>query len=313
VRALRGVDLDVAAGELVALTGPSGCGKSTLLHVAAGLDRPDEGSVVLAGHELTSLTEDQRARVRRRAVGMVFQFFHLLDGMSALDNVALAAMAAGVSRRAAEERARDLLDLLGLMAKARRATRSAVRRAAAAAGRSPGRWPTAGAAAGRRADRRTGLEGCGGRAGPALSAARRRQAVLLVTHDPVRGGARRPGRAPAGRAGGVRRGRRPGRTRRRRAVPEQGPGGALRWTVALPSAPWSRGARGAHRPAGAGRRCGGLVARWPWRSPSPSSSSAGCRTGGRRTWSCPALLGGAAGALVVVPLQRRAVAARAGS
>jgi putative ABC transport system ATP-binding protein len=74
------VDLDVAAGELVALTGPSGCGKSTLLHLAAGLDRPDEGSVVLAGTELTSLSEDQRARVRRRSVGMVFQFFHLLDG-----------------------------------------------------------------------------------------------------------------------------------------------------------------------------------------------------------------------------------------
>jgi putative ABC transport system ATP-binding protein len=119
VRALRGVDLDVAAGELVALTGPSGCGKSTLLHVAAGLDHPDEGSVVLAGHELTTLTEDQRARVRRRSVGMVFQFFHLLDGMSALDNVALAAMAAGSPRRAAEARARDLLDLLGLLAKAR--------------------------------------------------------------------------------------------------------------------------------------------------------------------------------------------------
>lgn len=121
VRALRGVDLDVAAGEFVALTGPSGCGKSTLLTLAAGLDVPDEGSVVLAGQDLTGLSEDARARVRRRTAGMVFQFFHLLDGMSALDNVALAAMAGGAPRRAAEARARDLLDLLGLMGKARSA------------------------------------------------------------------------------------------------------------------------------------------------------------------------------------------------
>jgi len=121
VRALRGVDLEVGRGELVALTGPSGCGKSTLLQVVAGLDRPDEGSVVLDGRELVGLGEDALARVRRHGTGMVFQFFHLLDGMSVLDNVVLPALAAGSSRRTAEARGRELLDVLGLLGKERAA------------------------------------------------------------------------------------------------------------------------------------------------------------------------------------------------
>jgi putative ABC transport system ATP-binding protein len=118
VRALRGVDLEVGEGEFVAVMGPSGCGKSTLLHLAAGLDRADEGSVALAGQELTDLGEADLARVRRRNVGLVFQFFHLLDEMTVLENVVLAALVAGAGRRAAEERATDLLDLLGLLDKA---------------------------------------------------------------------------------------------------------------------------------------------------------------------------------------------------
>jgi putative ABC transport system ATP-binding protein len=121
VRALRGVDLTVEAGEFVALMGPSGCGKSTLLHVVAGLTRPDEGSVRLGGEEITGLSEDRLARVRRRHVGLVFQFFELLEGMTALENVVLAALVAGESRRTADARARDLLDLLGLLDKARSA------------------------------------------------------------------------------------------------------------------------------------------------------------------------------------------------
>jgi putative ABC transport system ATP-binding protein len=118
VRALRGVNLDIGQGEFVALTGPSGCGKSTLLNLAAGLDLPDEGVITLAGEEVTGQSEDELASIRRRHIGIVFQFFNLLDGVTALENVALSAIIAGAKRRAAETRARDLLDLLGLGDKA---------------------------------------------------------------------------------------------------------------------------------------------------------------------------------------------------
>lgn len=114
VRALRGAQLSVRSGEFVSVMGPSGCGKSTLLNVMAGLDRPDEGSVLLAGIELAGLSDDQRAVVRRQHVGFVFQFFNLLDTLTVLENVQIAALAAGRRRKAAEARARDLLDLLGL-------------------------------------------------------------------------------------------------------------------------------------------------------------------------------------------------------
>jgi putative ABC transport system ATP-binding protein len=114
VRALRGVDLDVAPGEFVALMGPSGCGKSTLLNVVAGLDAVDDGTVEVAGERIDGRDEDWLARFRREHVGIVFQFFNLLDGVSALDNIVLPAMLHGLKRRAAESRARDLLDLLGL-------------------------------------------------------------------------------------------------------------------------------------------------------------------------------------------------------
>ena len=118
VRALRGVDLDIGTGEFVALTGPSGCGKSTLLNLAAGLDIADEGSIFVADEEITAFSEDELAQMRRRHIGIVFQFFNLLEGVSVLENVALAAIIAGRKRRAAETRARDLLDLLGLADKA---------------------------------------------------------------------------------------------------------------------------------------------------------------------------------------------------
>jgi putative ABC transport system ATP-binding protein len=114
VRALRGVDLHVGAGEFIAVTGPSGCGKSTLLSIIAGLDVVDEGTVVVAGQEVSALDADARAIHRRTAIGVVFQFFNLIDTMTASQNVAIAAMLGGATRRAADRRARELLDLLGL-------------------------------------------------------------------------------------------------------------------------------------------------------------------------------------------------------
>jgi putative ABC transport system ATP-binding protein len=117
VRALRGVDLTVHRGEFVGLMGPSGCGKSTLLHLLAGLDRPDEGTVSLAGIRTEELSREKLARLRRRHVGLVFQFFHLIEHMSALENVALAALVAGARPTEATAGARDLLDTLGLLDK----------------------------------------------------------------------------------------------------------------------------------------------------------------------------------------------------
>ena len=121
VRALRGADLTMTRGEFVAVMGPSGCGKSTLLNLIAGLDSADEGTIVLDGDEVTGRTEDDLARMRRRHIGIVFQFFNLLEGMSVLENVALPAIVAGSKRKQAETRARDLLDLLGLSDKAKAA------------------------------------------------------------------------------------------------------------------------------------------------------------------------------------------------
>src|ERR1700693_5080834 len=118
VRALRGVDLTVAPGEFVALMGPSGCGKSTLLNLVAGLDVADEGTIKVADELVTGRTEDELSQLRRKHIGIVFQFFNLLEGMTVLENVALPAVIAGRKRRMAETRARDLLDLLGIGDKA---------------------------------------------------------------------------------------------------------------------------------------------------------------------------------------------------
>jgi putative ABC transport system ATP-binding protein len=118
VRALRGVDLTVETGELVAIVGPSGCGKSTLLNLIAGLDTPTEGEILLAGESLMGKDENELARMRRRHIGFVFQLFHLLEAMTVLENVVLPAVVAGASRGDADARARGLLDLLGLGDKA---------------------------------------------------------------------------------------------------------------------------------------------------------------------------------------------------
>ncbi|MEU8122661.1 ABC transporter ATP-binding protein [Spirillospora sp. NPDC049024] len=114
VAALDGVSLDVRRGESVAVMGPSGSGKSTLLNMVAGLDRPTAGSVAVDGDDLTGMGEAALARFRRRRIGMVFQFFNLLDDLPALENVALAARLAGVPARKARARALELLDELGV-------------------------------------------------------------------------------------------------------------------------------------------------------------------------------------------------------
>jgi lipoprotein-releasing system ATP-binding protein len=114
---LRGVDLDLRPGEIVGLIGPSGSGKSSLLHAAGLLEHPDAGRISVLGRDCSDLGERARTRVRLANVGFVYQFHHLLPEFSALDNVALPQMIAGLSRRAARARARGLLEELGLAAR----------------------------------------------------------------------------------------------------------------------------------------------------------------------------------------------------
>lgn len=114
VSALRGVDLDVYPGEFVAVTGASGSGKSTLLHLVAGLDRPTAGSIRLRGVDVAALGEDDRARLRRRHIGMVFQSFHLLETLTAEENVALALAIAGRPPVEARRQAARWLGYVGL-------------------------------------------------------------------------------------------------------------------------------------------------------------------------------------------------------
>jgi putative ABC transport system ATP-binding protein len=119
VRAVDGVDLEVAAGETVAIMGPSGCGKSTLLHLLGGLDRPSGGEVQLNGRRTDNLSEKALARIRRTDVGYVFQSFHLMEELTAVENVELSALLAGHAPRAARRRAEGLLNQLGLADRAR--------------------------------------------------------------------------------------------------------------------------------------------------------------------------------------------------
>ena len=117
VRALAGVDLDVDAGERVAVLGRSGSGKSTLLNVVGGLDRPSGGTVAVGGTELAALSERELAAFRARTVGFVFQSFHLQPRYRAWENVALPLVFLGVDRRERRRRAIDLLEALGLGAR----------------------------------------------------------------------------------------------------------------------------------------------------------------------------------------------------
>src|SRR5258708_25228376 len=200
VRAVRGVARRVASGDFVALMGPSGCGKSTLLNRVAGLDVPDEGTITVADEEVTGRGEDDLAGLRRRHIGIIFQFFNLLEGMTVLENVALPAVIAGRKRKMAETRARDLLDLLGIGDKASAVpgVLSGGQRQRLAIARALANEPTL-----LLADEPTGaLDSEGGSEVIELMRRLHRggQTIILVTHDPdVAGAAERGVRMRDGR------------------------------------------------------------------------------------------------------------------
>ena len=118
VAVLRGVDLTVGRGEVVALVAPSGAGKSTLLHIAGLLDTPDAGTVAIEGEAMAGLGDRRRTEVRRRKVGFVYQFHHLLPEFSAAENIVLPQLANGIGRAEAEARALELLDRVGVLPRA---------------------------------------------------------------------------------------------------------------------------------------------------------------------------------------------------
>ncbi len=115
--ALRGVSLDILRGAFCAIVGPSGHGKSTLMHLIGGLDRPTGGTVLIDGGDITRISNSQLAALRARKIGFVFQFFNLLQSLTAEENVATAMMFAGVPEKRQSEKARELLSLVGLSEK----------------------------------------------------------------------------------------------------------------------------------------------------------------------------------------------------
>jgi lipoprotein-releasing system ATP-binding protein len=118
VSVLRGIDLSIAPGEVVALVAPSGAGKSTLLHIAGLLDTPDAGTVQIGGADMTGQSDRRRTAVRRAGVGFIYQFHHLLPEFSALENIVLPQLANGVNRADADKRAQGLLAQVGIAARA---------------------------------------------------------------------------------------------------------------------------------------------------------------------------------------------------
>lgn len=118
LQVLKGIDLTINKGEVVSIVGPSGAGKTTLLQIIGTLDKPDCGSVIINGQDVTSLSQKKLADFRNRHIGFVFQFHQLLPEFSALENVMIPALIAGTSRKQAKEKALSLLDMLGLSERA---------------------------------------------------------------------------------------------------------------------------------------------------------------------------------------------------
>ena len=118
VEVLRGVSIEVAEGEMVSIVGASGAGKTTLLQIVGTLMQPDEGSVRIAGTDIGGIDDDRLSRFRNRHIGFVFQFHHLLPEFTALENVMMPALIGGVSRKEAESRAKELLDMVNLALRA---------------------------------------------------------------------------------------------------------------------------------------------------------------------------------------------------
>jgi putative ABC transport system ATP-binding protein len=114
VIALQAIDLAISKGEMVSIVGPSGSGKSTLLNLIGGLDRPSAGEISIDGAKLSGLGDDELTRIRRDKIGFIFQFFHLLPTLTCAENVALPLHLRGWSRKRVQDRARELLDLVGL-------------------------------------------------------------------------------------------------------------------------------------------------------------------------------------------------------
>ena len=112
--ALRGVTLGITAGSFCCVVGPSGHGKSTLMHLIGGLDRPTDGKIIVSGEDLTALSSDALADFRARRIGFVFQFFNLLKGLTAEENVLAAMMFGSIAQKERKDRARQMLDLVGL-------------------------------------------------------------------------------------------------------------------------------------------------------------------------------------------------------
>ncbi len=118
VQVLRGVDLELNAGEAVAMVAPSGAGKSTLLHIAGLLDMPDDGQVEIGGQDVSGKGDRTRTALRRQDIGFVYQFHHLLPEFTALENITLPQLADGIAEKAAQDRAMSLLDRVGVAARA---------------------------------------------------------------------------------------------------------------------------------------------------------------------------------------------------
>lgn len=118
VKALRGVDLEIPRGSFTCIIGPSGHGKSTLMHLLGGLDHPTGGAVFIDGQEMSQLNNKKLASLRAKKIGFVFQFFNLLQSLTAKENIETALMLAGVPDKEQDKRAKELLDLVGLTEKA---------------------------------------------------------------------------------------------------------------------------------------------------------------------------------------------------